>query len=296
VSETEVEKAEKKRCFVISPIGAVGSSERKAADQALKHLIRKALADAYVIERADESVNPGSITPTMIASILEADLVVADLTGFNPNVFYELAMAHGYSKPTVHIQHTGERPPFDVKDMRIITYDMDPDTLEGAQKALREFAKYVVENPGKAETPITVAQKFTAIQGSTDPVAESNVLVLDAINKLSKEVRSVLRLRHRPASALTSNHLTVESDLASAQAIVERVVADDRAEAADFDTAITPTTTSQYDEWAKGQLIEVLGTDDEDETRRIYHPDMEESLQPNEDEYGRPDHGYESIL
>ncbi len=102
---------EKKKCFVISPIGSDGSPARKAADQVLKHLVRKALGNEFQVLRADEDDDPGSITPRMIASILEADLIVADLSGNNPNVFYEVAVAHGFRKPTVHIQTASDRLP-----------------------------------------------------------------------------------------------------------------------------------------------------------------------------------------
>jgi hypothetical protein len=127
--------AEKKpTCFVISVIGGDDSPERSHADKVLRHLIGKALGDTYEIKRGDAETNPGAITPTIIASILEADLVVADLSGSNPNVFYELAIAHGYARPTVHLQRSDEKVPFDVKDMRIVKYNLaDPDDVESAR-------------------------------------------------------------------------------------------------------------------------------------------------------------------
>ena len=91
-----------KRCFVISPIGATGSVERKHADMTLNAIIRPALSESGTtlnVKRGDESAEIGMITDHMIAEILESDLIVADLSFLNPNVFYELGIAHSEEKP-----------------------------------------------------------------------------------------------------------------------------------------------------------------------------------------------------
>lgn len=291
---------EKKKCFVISPIGAKDSTERKAADQVLKHLIRKALDKQYDVERADDSSNPGAITTAMVASILEADLIVADLSGHNPNVFYELAMAHGYNKPTVHIQRAGEKVPFDVKDMRVITYEIgDPDELEAAQRTLRDFAKYVVEHPDKAETPLSNANAFAAIQESTDPAVESNVLVLDEIRRVRADIRALAVLTG-DSGAVGSEGETIKdlredldrfyADRESAQRILEYVVRSGRAETSDFTGAITAYTSGEYDSWVIGALKDVAGSDDPDILRFAYAPgvravDLYGDAIPDEDSF-----------
>lgn len=277
----------KKKCFVISPIGAKDSPERKAADQVLRHLIRKALDKQYDVERADDSNNPGEITTAMVASILEADLIVADLTGHNPNVFYEIAMAHGYNKPTVHIQRAGDKVPFDVKDMRVIPYDMgDPDELELAQKTLREFAKFVVENPGKAETPLSNANAFNAIQESTDPAVESNVLILEAINRLRAELTQVIPSQRTPQAADSGDpDLTRLANLRSAQSIVERVVRGKRARAEDFVGTISWTTSSSYDVWVRNQLEIATGLREAGERDFVYDDEVLAATDPGYDDH-----------
>ena len=58
-------------------------------------------------------------------SICEARFIVADLTGRNPNVMYELGIAHTVGKEVILIHQSGEDPkfPFDISHMRIINYD-----------------------------------------------------------------------------------------------------------------------------------------------------------------------------
>ena len=88
--------------LVISAIGDVGSPERIHADMTLNAIIRPALAECGITEanvkRADESAEIGMITDHIIMEISDSDLIVADLSFLNPNVFYELGIAHAEEK------------------------------------------------------------------------------------------------------------------------------------------------------------------------------------------------------
>jgi hypothetical protein len=109
---------EKRTCFVICPIGEEGSDNRKRSDKVLKHIFRKALADKYEVTRGDEIDEPGMITSQVLRAVQDADLVVADLTGHNPNVFYELAVRHAMEKPIIHlIDPRLSKIPFDCRGL-----------------------------------------------------------------------------------------------------------------------------------------------------------------------------------
>ncbi len=126
-----------RRCFVVSAFGATGE-EKVRTKQVLRHLIRKVLEPrGYDVVRADDIDDEGLITNQIIEHLLEDDLVVADLTGKNPNVFYEVAVRHAARKPIVHLITAGEPIPFDVANMRAVQYALDdPDVLEQAQQEL----------------------------------------------------------------------------------------------------------------------------------------------------------------
>lgn len=117
----------KKRCFVISPIGLDGSDVRKHADDVLECIVKPALTECGVTAvRADHMDEPGKITDHMIRAILDYDLCIAILTGHNPNVFYELAVAQAAARPLVLLILKGQTIPFDVKDYRVVEYDLEP--------------------------------------------------------------------------------------------------------------------------------------------------------------------------
>jgi hypothetical protein len=120
-----------KLCFVIAPIGSVGSDIRKRSDQILKHVIRPAMARRYRTIRADELPHPGIITSQVIQHVLNDDLVIADLTGQNANVFCELALRHTVRKPVIQLIEKDEVVPFDLRAVRTISVDHhDLDSVE----------------------------------------------------------------------------------------------------------------------------------------------------------------------
>lgn len=127
-----------KSCFVICPIGDDDSEPRKRSDQVLKYIIQPAARKAgYNAERADQIDKPGIITSQVIQRVVNDDLVIADLTDSNPNVFYELAIRHALKKPLVQIIKKGERIPFDIAATRTIYYDHTD--LDSAHNAIEQI-------------------------------------------------------------------------------------------------------------------------------------------------------------
>lgn len=77
-----------KKCFVVSPIGDEGSEIRKRADQMFKYIIAPVCEETgFEPIRVDKLNQPDSITQTIIDYLLQSELVIADITGHNPNAF-----------------------------------------------------------------------------------------------------------------------------------------------------------------------------------------------------------------
>jgi hypothetical protein len=119
-----------KRCFVISPIGAEGSEVREHADDVYDYIIKPAMeACGIAAFRSDHLREPGKISEQMFRCIIHDDLVVAVLTGHNPNVFYELAIAQAAGRPVIILLQKGQALPFDIQDLRCVYYDLKPRPL-----------------------------------------------------------------------------------------------------------------------------------------------------------------------
>jgi hypothetical protein len=120
-----------KSCFVISPIGLPGSEVREHADDVFDFIIKPAAEKAgYVPIRADHEARPGTITEQMYDRILGDDLLIAILTGHNPNVFYEVAIAEAAARPLILLIESGSAIPFDISGRRVLQYDLKPRTLQ----------------------------------------------------------------------------------------------------------------------------------------------------------------------
>lgn len=135
-------------------IGEMGSAERKRADEIFDLVIGPVVEDAGLAPyRADKDLTPGPITPQFISELYNARVVIADLTGGNPNVFYELGLAQSSGLPVICIADKARDLPFDAKDERVIELgDYESGGLSAAQgaqakKNLQESLKIVL-SPG----------------------------------------------------------------------------------------------------------------------------------------------------
>lgn len=183
-----------RRCFVVSAFGNAPDAQRRHK-QVLRHLVRKVLEPAYSVVRADEIDDEGLITNQVIEHLLSDDLVVADLTGLNPNVFYEVAVRHAARKPIIHLVTKGQEIPFDVANMRAVLYTLeDPDVLEEAQSELRRKVQAIEESDFKAApNPISAARDVALLLDSEQPEAKDAGELLAAFHELRDEVRGLAR-------------------------------------------------------------------------------------------------------
>lgn len=190
-----------KSCFVIAPIGEAGSETRKRSDQVLKHVIKPAVTQCgYKPVRADQMSEPGLITSQVIQHIVDDELVVADLTERNPNVFYELAIRHAIRKPLVQLIQKGEAIPFDVAGTRTIHVDhQDLDSVEEAREEIVNQVQSLESNASDIETPISVSLDLQMLRQSDNPEQRSLADVLSVLSELRTSVNTLeKRVGKRP--------------------------------------------------------------------------------------------------
>jgi hypothetical protein len=77
----------------------------------------------FKVLRGDEEYIAGDVFPHILKLIATAHLVIAIADGRNPNVFYELGVAHAFGKPTILIARAPTDVPFDIRARRVIFYD-----------------------------------------------------------------------------------------------------------------------------------------------------------------------------
>jgi hypothetical protein len=102
--------------FVIMPFAAEFSD-------IFDDLIRPALEEVgFEVRRADSILDQQNVMRDVVRGIAEARLVIAEISSPNPNVYYELGIAHALQRPTVLLTQSLESLPFDLKAYRAIAY------------------------------------------------------------------------------------------------------------------------------------------------------------------------------
>jgi hypothetical protein len=117
--------------------------------EVLRSLITPAAKAANFTVRTANRQGSDLIQSTIVNDLLEADLVIADLTEHNPNVLFELGMRMAEDKPVVLIKAHGTGPLFDVDNMlRVFEYSSNlwQTTIEKDLPNLRDFIKGAWEN------------------------------------------------------------------------------------------------------------------------------------------------------
>lgn len=105
-----------------------------------------------VAVRADAEIfGTGKIMDQIWRGIRAAKVLVAEMTTKNPNVFYELGLAHALEKPVVLVSSNQEDVPFDLRHIRVILYDQaDPFWGQKLIDKIADNIKSAVLNPEEA--------------------------------------------------------------------------------------------------------------------------------------------------
>jgi hypothetical protein len=133
-------------CFVVMPFAQpIGSYYKDIYEPAIQKAgLKPVRADADIF-------GTGKIMDQIWSGINAAKVLVAELTSRNPNVFYELGLAHALQKPVVLVSSNEADVPFDLKHIRVIYYEVT-DPFWG-QKLIDKVAENIVsalKNPEEA--------------------------------------------------------------------------------------------------------------------------------------------------
>ncbi len=184
----------KKLCFVVGPIGDEDTDIRDHADWLLDGIIRPVMATFhdFHVKRADHDARPGLIDVQMINDLLNAELVIADLSLLNPNAFYEIGIRHMTQKPIIHMQLATEGTPFDVSLYRAIKFARTRfSDVEKAKDDLKNFVDAVLDSAYQPENPVTNAVGRLQLEQNATP--EMRVM-MEEMDRLKTQVNMLQEL------------------------------------------------------------------------------------------------------
>ena len=174
---------DKKRCFIITPIGNDNDSIRRHIDGIIDAAIKPALEPDYEVVAAHKITETGTITKQIIKEIYQNELAIANLTGNNPNVMYELAIRYCLGKPVLTIAEKGTSLPFDVMPERTIFYINDP---KGSP--IHDII-HEIDADAEVLSIVKSSPKGNLTQGSTDEILMHILKKLDQLEKITERTQ-----------------------------------------------------------------------------------------------------------
>ncbi len=133
-------KVDKKLCFVIMPFN---EKLNPIYDSIIKPVINGLKLKCL---RADEIFTSKPIIEDIWENIKKSNFLIADLTDRNPNVFYELGLAHALNKGVILLTQDLSDVPFDLRHYRIIVYKDSISGSEELKSTLNDFITEQIEN------------------------------------------------------------------------------------------------------------------------------------------------------
>jgi hypothetical protein len=109
----------------------------------------------YEVNKADSTNTSQNILRDIIEGISNADLLIADLTNSNANVFYEAGVAHGLGIPTVLITQSIDSVPFDLQAYHMIEYSTEFHEIEDFESQLSDIAEKHLEDEMEFGSPVS---------------------------------------------------------------------------------------------------------------------------------------------
>ena len=167
-------------CFILMPFAT--EFDRVYFD-AIKPAALEAAADIKItmsVSRADEYASPSHITRDIIEMLCRCTCAIADLTGGNPNVFYELGVVHAMGDKTIMIAQNLAELPFDLRNYRVLGYAPDDTGLAQLRHDLMRSLRSILErSPTEAVPKSNPVSDFAPIRLSDVTVSLEHVLTLE---------------------------------------------------------------------------------------------------------------------
>ena len=182
-----------RKCFIITPIGDANSETFRKAQGVIESVIKPVLESKGFgdIKPSYDINNIGMISTQIINRIINDDLVIANLTGTNPNVMYELCLRHVVAKPIIHICENGTDLPFDIKDCRTIFYQNDMLGVRELNQKINDFLEEIIYENDYKDNPVYVADKYNNLLKQSKGVEDATMLSL--LMEMSSDIASLKR-------------------------------------------------------------------------------------------------------
>ena len=145
----------RKKCFVIMPFSRTQSCTKQGWAGIFKGIIKPAVEESGLGYECERSVaERQNIVKGILEALNKANVVIADLTDNNPNVFYELGVRHTLTNRTILIAQGEEHIPFDLRPYPVTFYNKSLTNIEEFKNDIRKKLEDIETNPERLDNPV----------------------------------------------------------------------------------------------------------------------------------------------
>lgn len=179
---------EKKDCFIIMPISDTGGYDNGHFSRVYEHLIKPSIVKAgFNPIRADDKKNTNYIVIDILRMIIEADIVVCDLSAKNANVLYELGIRQAFNKKVLLLKDKLTDRIFDIQGLRYVEYD-ESLRIDSVKNDIETISTAITETYTASENEINSLIQLLSIKPAT---VSTSVEISNETNLLLKAIHSI---------------------------------------------------------------------------------------------------------
>jgi tetratricopeptide (TPR) repeat protein len=186
-------KKENKDCFVIMPISDTDGYDKGHFSRVYEDIIKPAVANTdFLVTRADKTKQTNLIQLDILEQLIDAPIVICDLSSRNPNVLFELGIRQAFNKPVVLIQEEGTPKIFDINSLRCLNYskNMQYHNVLKTQTELTEAINATKKAEGKQGNINSIVGLMALSNPAVTPTLEGDNK--EAFKQLNKDAQEEL--------------------------------------------------------------------------------------------------------
>ena len=177
---------DKKKCFVIMPFSKTTEEHDEAYWTEFFDTIQKIMEEKkYHTTRSE--VGPYKLFSNIVENIESSDIVIAILTDFNANVWYELGIRHTLKSGTIMLLQEGQKVPFDISDFGIIFYKDSIGLERLVRKEIERYLDKLADNT--CDSPVMYSLNNGLNKSVEKKLEEMQQLIWRLVDEVPKDTR-----------------------------------------------------------------------------------------------------------
>lgn len=211
---TESLKEVTDECFVIMPISdQPGYDEGHFAEVYCDLIVPAVEAAGFKASRADKVMKASNIHIDILTKLRRAPIAVCDISGRNPNVFFELAFRQSFDMPVVIIKDDKTDNPFDLISIRHILYDSKM-KYKNVMESRQEICSFLKETLRDSRTNsllslLSIEEKATLVESKITPELAAIEVLLNKIDGLSSRISDIESMNRRMRDPVIARNISV---------------------------------------------------------------------------------------